>query len=104
MLRMTIDLAVAYVSAMYDYRCDDGSLLIDRAGNINWSCRIDGCSPKSPVCWEYRTNCFANDPWSCEVVDKCDTTIDCIQSFGGCQGTFWCVGTEDGIVCYCLED
>lgn len=98
MLKLSIwavlEVSAAFLGKWTPYYCDDGTLLIERSGAINWSCRIDGCSPSDQVCWQERTNC---DETQCATT-PCGGQLDCLTLWATCAGTYICYDPE-GVGC-----
>lgn len=75
--------------------CDDGSAPITRYGRPNWNCWLNGCSPRSEICWSDRLDhCFDTDGRDLGVcsydVIHCEGYLSCFETWFTCTGEWGC--------------
>lgn len=77
--------------------CDDRSMFMDRAGNINYRCSIDGYTLYDPISWPEATEICYDDlgEWDENIcgemkISTCITAFGCGITWALCPGTFVC--------------
>lgn len=89
--------------------CDDGVPLVDPSGQVNYECRLNGCSMYEETCWGYRLDHCYDDGFpngQCALAEiTCTSSIGCLGLWAICAGTLDCAngGVKSGW-CVCTEE